>query len=104
MPAKKPKLGVMKNAWANYLFIRIGLFIGILVIFLLLNIDQFVAAILAAVLSLAISLLFFNRQRNALAEAVSNRIEKRKKFGETDVDSDVENALLDDADGSGEGK
>jgi uncharacterized protein YacL len=87
----------MKNAWANYLFLRIGLFIGILVILLLLNIDQFVAAILAAVLSLAISLLFFNRQRNALSEAVFRRIEKRKKFGETDADSDVENAILDDA-------
>ena len=87
----------MKNAWANYLFIRIGLFVGILVILLLLNIDQFVSAILAAVLSLAISLLFFNRQRNAVSEAVYRSIEKRKKFGETDTDSDHENAQLDAA-------
>ena len=87
----------MKNAWANYLFIRIGLFVGILVIFLLFNIDQFVSAILAAVLSLAISLLFFNRQRNAVSEAVYRAIEKRKKLGESDADSDHENALLDEA-------
>ena len=87
----------MKNAWANYLFIRIGLFVGILVIFLLLNVDQFVSAILAAVLSLAISLLFFNRQRNAVSEAVYRAIEKRKNQGEADADSDHENALLDQA-------
>jgi len=88
----------MKNAWANYLFIRIGLFVGILVILLLLNVEQFAAAILAAVLSLAISLLFFNRQRNAVSEAVYRAVEKRKNLGETDADSDHENAVLDNAD------
>lgn len=87
----------MRNAWATYLIMRIGLFVGILVIFLLLGIEQFASAIFAAVLSLAISLLFFNRQRNALAETISNAIEKRKKFGETDPDSDHENAQLDQA-------
>ncbi|MEO0024272.1 MAG: hypothetical protein RL196_713 [Actinomycetota bacterium] len=92
----------MKNAWANYLFIRIGLFVGILVIFLLLNVDQFVSAILAAVLSLAISLLFFSRQRNAVSEAVYRAIEKRKNQGEADTDSDHENALLDQAASSAE--
>ena len=87
----------MKNAWANYLFIRIGLFVGVLVILLLLNVEQFAAAIFAAVISLAISLLFFNRQRNAVSEAVYRAIEKRKKFGEPDADSDHENAQLDAA-------
>ena len=87
----------MKNAWANYLFIRIGLFVGVLVILLLLNVEQFAAAIFAAVISLAISLLFFNRQRNAVSEAVHRAIEKRKKFGEPDADSDHENAQLDAA-------
>ena len=87
----------MKNAWANYLFIRIGLFVGVLVILLLLNVEQFAAAIFAAVISLAISLLFFNRQRNAVSEAVYRAIEKRRLKGEEDADSDHENAQLDAA-------
>jgi len=89
----------MKNAWATYLIIRIGLFAGILAILMLLGVEPIASALFSAVLSLAISLVFFNRQRNAVSEAVARAIEKRKKFGESDADSDHENQLLDNADG-----
>jgi len=89
----------MKNAWATYLIIRIGLFGGILAILMLLGVEPIASALFSAVLSLAISLVFFNRQRNAVSEAVARAIEKRKKFGESDADSDHENQLLDNADG-----
>jgi uncharacterized membrane protein len=75
----------MKNAWLNYVLIRLGLFIGILAIMLILGFDPFFSALIAAMLSLAISLVFFNKHRNALSEAVYNRLQKK-----SDADTEAE--------------
>jgi uncharacterized membrane protein len=62
----------MKNPWLLYISIRVGLFVGILVLLLALGFDEIFSALIAAVVSLAISLLFFNKQRDALSEAIYN--------------------------------
>ena len=85
----------MKNAWLNYVLIRVGLFVGILVIMIMLNFDKFFSALIAAVLSLAISLIFFTKQRERVSEAVYKRINRNDTLGSDDSDSDHENAILD---------
>jgi ABC-type bacteriocin/lantibiotic exporter with double-glycine peptidase domain len=85
----------MKNAWLNYILIRVGLFVGILVIMILLNFDKFFSALIAAALSLAISLIFFRKQRDRVSEAVYKRINRNDTQGSDDAESDLENAVLD---------
>jgi ABC-type bacteriocin/lantibiotic exporter with double-glycine peptidase domain len=85
----------MKNAWLNYILIRVGLFVGILVIMILLNFDKFFSALIAAALSLAISLIFFTKQRDRVSEAVYRRINRNDTQGSDDAESDLENAVLD---------
>ena len=85
----------MKNAWLNYILIRVGLFVGVLVILLALGQDKFLSALFAAIISLAISLIFFNKQRDRVSEAVYKRINKNDTQGSDDAESDLENSILD---------
>lgn len=80
----------MKNPWVNYLVLRIGTFTVILTIMLLLQFDPFYASAIAAVLALAISLIFFSKQRNAVSAAI---YEARNK--KNDSDTDAEDAAQD---------
>ena len=85
----------MKNAWLNYVLIRVGLFVGVLVILIAIGQDKFISALLAAIISLAISLIFFSKQRDRVSEAVYKRINRNDTVGSDDSDSDHENAVLD---------
>jgi len=73
----------MKNPWILYITIRVGLFAAVLAIMLALGFDPFYSALIAAVVSLAISLVFFGKQRAAVSEAVY-------KFNKTKTDKDTE--------------
>jgi uncharacterized protein YacL len=75
--------------------LRIGVFAVILGVLLAFQLDPLFAALIAAVASLAISLLFFQKQRDALSAQIYERVQNRAKFGEKDVDSDIENAIID---------
>jgi lipopolysaccharide/colanic/teichoic acid biosynthesis glycosyltransferase len=77
----------MKNPWLRYISLRVGLFIGFLALMLLVGFDPFFSAIIAAVVSLSISLIFFSKQRAAVSEAIY-RFTKNK----TDKDSEAEDA------------
>ena len=85
----------MRNPWLNYVLIRLGLFIGSLVIMVALGFDKFFSALIAAVVSLAISLIFFTKQRDRVSEAVYKRINRNDTVGTDDSDSDHENAVMD---------
>lgn len=85
----------MNNAWLNYILIRLGLFVGVLVVLIAIGIDKFASALFAAVISLAISLIFFTKQRDRVSEAVYKRINKNDASGSDDAESDLENAALD---------
>jgi uncharacterized membrane protein len=72
----------MKNPWILYITIRVGLFAGILTLMLAVGFDPFFSALIAAVVSLAISLIFFGKQRAAVSEAIY-------KFNKTKSDKDT---------------
>ncbi|MEY4494265.1 MAG: hypothetical protein RL570_380 [Actinomycetota bacterium] len=72
----------MKNPWILYISIRVGLFAAILAIMLAVGFDPFFSALIAAVVSLAISLIFFNKQRAAVSEAIY-------KFNKSKSDKDT---------------
>jgi uncharacterized membrane protein YphA (DoxX/SURF4 family) len=77
--------------WILYSLFRVGLFAAALVAMLLLGLALWVAAIVATIVAFAVSYVFFNEPREALARDIQDR---RNSAG-IDRDSDVENALLD---------
>ena len=87
----------MLKSWLNYIGLRVGVFVVLLAVLLALQLDPLFAALIAAVASLAISLLFFGKQRDVLSAQIYERVQHRAKFGQSDSDSDIENAAIDSA-------
>ncbi|CAB4636705.1 unannotated protein [freshwater metagenome] len=74
---------------------RIGLFALFLAVFLLLGFEGIYSALIAGVLALAISLVFLQKQRDALSVEIYNWNHREKNLGVPDQDADIENAILD---------
>jgi hypothetical protein len=85
----------VKNPWLSYTLIRLGMFFGLFWILLLIDFNPYFSAIIAAVVSFSISLLFLDKQRNALSESVSKKLSRDKAGSYPDAESDLENSLLD---------
>lgn len=85
----------MKKLWLVFISARIGLFALFLTVFLLLGFEGIYSAVIAGVLALAVSLVFLNKQRDALSTEIYRRTRKDKNSGVPDTDADVENAILD---------
>ena len=85
----------MKNPWLLYTLARLGVFAAILTILLLVGFNGYYSVAIAAVLSLAFSLIFLNKQRQALSQSIYNKVQKNKVDGIDDADSDLENDILD---------
>ena len=85
----------MKKHWLVYISARLGVFALVLTIFMLIGFGWLYSTLIAAALSLAFSLIFLSKQREALSSDIYNRVKKNKEFGIDDADSDVENGLLD---------
>jgi len=85
----------VKKLWLVFISARIGLFALFLTVFLLLGFDGIYSAVIAGVLALAVSLVFLNKQRDALSTEIYRRTRKDKNSGVPDTDADVENAILD---------
>ena len=66
-----------------------GTFAVLLVIMLALKFDPFYATFISAVLALAISLIFFNKQRDEVSKAIYE-----KRHAERDKDSKTEDEAL----------
>jgi ABC-type transport system involved in cytochrome c biogenesis permease subunit len=79
----------VKNPWLVYTLLRLGTFVVILAILLAVQFDPFYATFIAAVLALAISLIFFNKQRDEVSKAIYE-----KRHAERDNDSKTEDELL----------
>jgi hypothetical protein len=77
--------------WILYSLFRVGLFAAALAAMLLLGLEWWVAAIVATVVAFAISYIFFSEPRDALAQD----LQTRRQTAGVDLDSDIENALLD---------
>ncbi len=85
----------MINPWISYTLIRLGLFVAFFWGFLALGFNTYVAAIIAAGVSFAISLLFLDKQRNAMSQAVSKKLARNDKGSYDDAESDLENDIVD---------
>ena len=85
----------MKKLWLVFISARIGLFALFLTVFLLLGFEGIYSAVIAGVLALAVSLVFLNKQRDALSAEIYKRNHRDKNSGVPDTDADVENAILD---------
>ena len=85
----------MKNPWLSYVLIRLGLFFGVFFTLLLLQFNPFFAAIIAAALSFAIALLFLDRQRDAMSEAVAKKLSRDSSGRYQDDLSSEEDRILD---------
>jgi hypothetical protein len=83
----------MKSAWVKYTVIRLGLFIGLCIVFGLLAMPWLAAVLLAGMLSFAYSLLFLNGLRDQISKEI---FEKRENtLGSGDPESDLENEIVD---------
>jgi MFS superfamily sulfate permease-like transporter len=85
----------VKKLWLVFISARIGLFALFLTVFVLMGFDGIYSAVIAGVLALAVSLVFLQRQRDALSTEIYRRNNRDKNSGVPDADADVENAILD---------
>ena len=85
----------MKNPWIVFISARLGLFAGFLAIFLVLGFDWLYSTLISGVLALAASLVFLQKQRDALSKEIYTKFGRDDKSGVPDNDADVENRILD---------
>ena len=87
----------MKNPVLAYFLLRIALFVVALAILLMLfPADQWIlAAIFAAVISFALSVLLLRKQRDAMSTYIYERGQLRRSGANAAETKDVENDLLD---------
>jgi MFS superfamily sulfate permease-like transporter len=76
--------------WIKYTIIRVALFTGVLVILMLWTpAPVWLSPIIAAIVGLCVSYIFFRPQRDAVAESIAARRER----GEVNSDADEDTAL-----------
>lgn len=85
----------MKNPWLSYTLLRLGMFFGIFFVFLLLNFSPLFSTMFAAAISFALSLMFLDKQRDALSAQVAKKLSRDSSGTYKDEESDLENELLD---------
>lgn len=83
----------MRNVWVKYTVIRLGVFIGLCVLFGVLGMPWLATVLFAATLSFSYSLLFLSGLRDQISKQL---FEKRNNtLGSGDAESDLENEIVD---------
>lgn len=82
-------------AWISYVVLRLAFFVVPLLLFIALGIADWLAAILAAVVGLALSVLFLSKQRGAASETIYER-RTRENASATKRDRAAEDAAEED--------
>ena len=85
----------MKNPWIVFISARLGVFAGFLAIFLVIGFDWLYSTVISATLALAVSLVFLQKQRDALSREIYKKFGKDKNSATPDSDADLENKILD---------
>jgi L-lactate permease len=92
------------RTWLVYTLIRLGLFAGVLILLLVLQITPWLAAVIAALISLCISIIFLRKPREeaskTLYEARNNRGQAASRRTTASDDENVEDEAVDHAAGS----
>ncbi len=83
----------MRNVWVKYTVIRLGVFIGLCVLFGVLGMPWLATVLFAATLSFAYSLLFLSGLRDQISKQIFEK--RNNSLGSGDVESDLENEILD---------
>lgn len=94
-PGGKLHLGIVKRTrpWLYYSIFRVTIFVVIFAVLMLLSVNPWIATTAAAILALCLSYIFLKGPRDAVALDIYAR--RHGSHEEHDVDSDVENAILD---------
>jgi Protein of unknown function (DUF4229) len=79
--------------WIKYTLIRIGIFAVVLAVFLVLQVNPYISAVVAAVAQFVISYVFFRKLRDQVAAEFAARNEKPEPI--KNVDTDAEDEALD---------
>lgn len=82
----------MRNLWIKYTVIRLGLFLLLTIVIALIGAPWVLAAVLAAMISFAVSVIFLSGMRDELSKQI---YQKRTKSN--DSDADYEDELKSDA-------
>lgn len=85
----------MNNPWLTYTLVRLGLFFGLFLALLALSFNPFFAAIIAASVSFAISLVLLDRQRKQMSAVVAKKLGRNRDGSYDDDESDLENQIID---------
>jgi hypothetical protein len=85
----------MKSPWIVFIAARLGLFALFLAIFLVLGFDWLYSTLVSGALALAVSLVFLQKQRDALSKEIYKKFGKDDNSATRDTDADFENAVLD---------
>ena len=81
------------RAWVTYSVLRVGLFIVLFTLLLVLGVVYWVAAISAALIALCVSYIFFGRLRGRVAEELVARRAASSERPTADSDEGAEDAL-----------
>jgi hypothetical protein len=85
----------MKNPWIVFIAARLGIFAGFLAIFLVIGFDWLYSTLVSGALALAASLVFLQKQRDALSKDIYKKFGKDSNSATQDSDADLENRILD---------
>jgi len=86
--------------WISYSLLRLGLFAAVLAVLLLLQIEPWIAAVIAAVVGLCVGYIFFRPQR----EAVTRSLWDLRHSPKSDSDAEAENEAMDASAARSEGE
>lgn len=92
-------------AWISYIVLRLAFFVVPMLLLIVIGIPDWLAAILAAFIGLALSVLLLARQRGAASETIYNRRNRREASGKRDAaaqDAAEEDELIDAGEGAPE--
>ena len=81
--------------WIKYTLIRLGIFVVVLAILLLVGVNPYISAVVAAVAGFVLSYVFFRKLRTQVAEGFAKRNEKPQPV--RNVDTEAEDEALDAA-------
>jgi uncharacterized membrane protein YdjX (TVP38/TMEM64 family) len=79
--------------WIKYLLIRLAIFVVVLTILLVVQVNPFIATVVAAIAGFVIAYVFFRKLRDQVATEFAQRNEKPTPI--RNVDTDAEDEALD---------
>jgi ABC-type bacteriocin/lantibiotic exporter with double-glycine peptidase domain len=79
--------------WIKYLLLRLGIFVVVLAVLLVFQVNPFLSAVCAAVASFVISYIFFRKMRDAVAAELAARNANPQPL--RNADTEAEDAALD---------